>query len=616
MYGQAVWVSAFVRWDDGMLVYENPAIRAITPRTLFHIFSTYDPELYIPLTFFSYQIDYLIGGIQPFQYHFTSFLLHTFNAVLVAWFAMLFFAGGRKGRPVSVWAGLFCGALFLLHPLHTEAVMWVSGRKDVLSTFFFLLTLIYWIRLRQGYGGQVRWREEPIRKFLVAAVGFFALALLSKVMAITLPIILLLLDWRDKRRFTKEMFTEKIPFFALAILFGLIGVGGKTEVVASSTLIDKILMGGKSSIFYIQKILWPDFFSLLYPYYEDIVITSPDFYIPIIAWAVILAFVLLSLKRTRDIAFGLLFYLVTVGPTFLNFTKGGDLDVYFASDRYAYAPSIGIFIALIGTVLAIARPYVQRMCVFLGVVVLSVLAILSYRQSLIWRDTNTLLMNVLRYYPQSHVARNNIANVYRLEGRYDEAIKEFEEALTMREHPRILSNLGAVYRKLGEYDLAIATYERALEIDPNSKEAHFGLGIIHAEQKNYLLAEAEYLKAIAIDPRYEEVHTNLGVILIETGRIDEAIESLRTALAVNPFFVNAHYNLGLAYTRAGRIDDAIAEYEEAVREVPNSVAARINLGLLLHQAGDVNGAIRQFKTILTIDPNNASAKRALQQLRR
>ncbi|NOS67149.1 MAG: tetratricopeptide repeat protein [Candidatus Peribacteraceae bacterium] len=608
VYGKAVWQSEFVRWDDGMLVYENPAIREISPATIKHIFSTYDPELYIPVTFFSYQIDYQIGGIHPFQYHLTNFLFHTFNALLVAWFVMLIFVRGQKAR--SLFLGIFCGLLFLLHPLHTEGVMWVSGRKDLLSTFFLLLTLIYW----------VRWRENPVRRWYLMAIGFFALALMSKVMAITLPVILLLIDWQQGRlRETplrvRQIFTEKIPFFALSIIFGLIGIGGKTKTVASSSTLEKILMAGKSSVFYLRKILWPDNFSLLYPYHKDVVLTSPDFYIPIIVWVVILIIIVLLWRRTRDVAFGVALYAVTVAPTFLNFTKGGDLDVYFASDRYAYFPSIGVFIAVVALISLIAKQRIpKQIAIGIGACVIIALGVRSYVQSQVWRTTYTLLTNVLVHYPESHVAHNNIANAWRLEGRLDDAIGEFEKALAIRPHAKIYANLGAVYRKQGKIPEALEVYRKGIELNPHSREIYMGRSLVWIAQKNYVAAEQDLLRALQEDPTYLEAHINLGATYAYQGNMQKAIEQYRIAINLNPFYPDVRFNLGVALQSTGDIEGAMAQYERAVHLAPRSIAARINYGILLYKTGDADGAREQFEEILTIDPENATARSALEQL--
>ncbi len=623
VYGQAVMKSEFVRWDDGMLVYENPVIREITPRSVGRIFSMYDPELYIPVTFLSYQIDYQIGGIAPLQYHLTNFLFHTLNALLVCWFAMLFFRGSSfaplRMTARSLWLGIFCGAVFLLHPLHTEAIMWVSGRKDLLSTFFFLLTLIYWLRwkaLRSAQGDNRRW--------YLMAVGFFTLALLSKIMAVTLPLILLFLDWREGRtsgaplrRWIQEMIVEKIPFFALAIVFGLIGIGGKTGVVASSSTWEKIIMAGKSSLFYVQKIVWPDFYSLLYAYRDTVTITSPDFYIPMIIWIVIIGIVTgVAMLRPygwiRDVIFGLGFFLVTLSPTFLNFTKGGDLDVYFASDRYAYVPSIGIFIAIIAAATMVIRK--EMVAAVAACIILTGLGYRSYRQSEIWRTTYTLLTNVLVHYPDSHVAHNNIANSYRLEGRLDDAIAEFQKALAIRPHPKVYANLGAVYRKQGKITEALDTYDKALALNPNSKDAYMGRGLVRFAEHNYTAAEADFRRAIEIDQKYLEAHTNLGATYMAEQKLDDAIREYRIALVINPFFPEAHFNLGVALMQKNQLDEAMEAFAMAVGEAPAFIPARINYALLLYKAGDRDAAADQFREVLKIDPKNSAASRALQQM--
>jgi len=456
-------------------------------------------------------------------------------------------------------------------------------------------------------------------------LGFFTLALLSKVMAITLPILLLLIDWQQHRRFTRAMFIEKIPFFALSVLFGVIGLGGKTQTVASSSTLEKILMAGKSSLFYLRKIVWPDTFSLLYPYHKDVVITSPDFYVPILVWIVILIICIVTAygcgvavlrpygKRTRDTAFGVALYAVTVAPTFLNFTKGGDLDVYFASDRYAYFPSIGVFIALIALVMFLVNKMGRGMMI-IGVCMIIALGIRSYVQSQVWRTTYTLLTNVLLHYPESHVAHNNIANAWRLEGRLDDAIGEFEKALAIRPHAKIYANLGAVYRKQGNIQGALDIYGKGLALNPHSREAYMGRSLVWIAQKNYVAAQQDLLQALQEDPTYLEAHINLGATYAYQGNMQKAIEQYRIAIALNPFYPDVRFNMGVALQSTGDIEGAMAQYERAVHLAPRSIPARINYGILLYKTGDAEGAREQFEEILTIDPENATARSALEQI--
>ncbi len=602
IYGRGL-TSEFVRWDDGMLVYENAAIREISPRSVAYVFTHYDPELYIPLTFLSYQLDYRIGQQDPFIYHFTNLLLHTLNALLVAWLAFLL---SRKG-----WMGVLVGLLFAVHPLHTEAVAWVSARKDTLSTFFFLLSLI----------GYIRWRDDGSRRTVALSVLAFALGLMSKVMVVTLPVALLLVDWLEGRKWSLRMLTEKIPYLAVAGVFGVIAVFGKTGVIQSSTLSAKILMACKSAVFYLQQIVWPMNFSLLYPYVKPITLSSPDFLVPICALVVLIILAFQSAKRWRMPAFGLAFYLVTVAPTFVNFAKGGELDVYFASDRYAYVPSIGVFLALtwLGWRLVEALPGNRAILRKIGAAVAGaavvLLGALAFRQSFVWRDTESLFAHVIQLYPESsHVAHNNIGNVHRLKGDYARAVSEYEQAIAIRPHAKTLSNLGTAYRRMGDLTKAESALQRALTVDPRSKEAHFGLGLVRSSQQRFVEARKEYAVALETDPSYEEAYVNVGAIDMATGKLADAEMAFRKAIAINPYFTDAHYNLAVALADQGKIEEAIGAYRLVTQMAPQFTPARLNLGLLLHQSGKLPEARAMFESVLRYDPANRGARSALQQM--
>ena len=588
--------SAFVRWDDGMLIYENPVIRELNPQSVARIFTMYDPELYIPLTFLSYQIDYQIAGVNPWIYHFDNLVLHTLNALLVAWLLLLLL----KNR----WAALAGGIIFALHPLHTEAVMWASARKDVLSTFFYLLAFI----------GYLRYRETDLRRPYMWSLLFFLLGLLSKIMVVTLPAALILADLWQGRKLDRTMIKDKLPYAALALVFTLVAFGGKQAVVAGSTTAMKILMAGKSAIFYLQQILWPAKLSLLYPYVGDIALREPAFYIP---WAILLALIIAAIalrRRLPELWFALALYVMTLAPTFMNFAKGDVLDLYFASDRYAYIPSI----AVIFFVVALLTRRLQRPpwmgATVLGAVTL-LLVVLSYKQSLVWKNTETLLINVIRLYPDSsHVAHNNLGNAYRIEKRYDEAIREFEAAIAVRPTAKAYSNKASVLRLQGKRDEAFVMYQKAIELEPKSAVGRFGLGTLYAEQGNFSGAEAEYRAAMELDPSYEEIPTNLGSLLLKTGRADEAITMYERAIAANPYYAPAHFNLGIAFMQQKRVDEALTHYEEAIAIQPDLTGARINAGLLYHATGRFDEAAEQFRAILRYDPGNDTARSALEQM--
>ncbi len=597
--------NSFVRWDDGMLIYENPAIRAINLSTLKWIFTHFDPELYIPLTFLSYQIDYLIGGIDPFQFHLSNLVLHILNALLAA--AILFALIRRK------WIALLCGLVFLVHPLNTEAVEWASGRKDVLSTFFGLASIVtYFFYL-----------DKPTKKrWYITSVVLFLLGLLSKVMIVTFPVILMLLDIARGRKMDRAFFLDKIPYVALSAIFGAIGVLGKERLLTTSTLSDKILMAFKSMLFYIEQYVWPVRFSLLYPYNGSITLSSVDFFLPMILMVALFASAILLFNRYRLFSAGILFYGITVAPTLLNFSKG-EMDLYFASDRYAYVPQIGLILSIAAIFIAVGewlkRTFdaraVDRAGVIAGSVIILLLGLLAYRQSLVWTDTRTLFQNVIRLYPDaSYVAYNNLCNADRLAGNMERAEEECEKSLEIRKNPKTYSNLGAIYRKKKDYAAAIKTYVEAIAFDAKSAYPHFGLGIVYAETGQYDKAEIEYLQANALKPDYRDVYINLGALYAIQGKYAQAVEQYEKALKIDSFHATALFNLAVAETELQKTDDAIRDYKRAIDAEPSMIAAQINLGLLLYNTGKIDQAIAQFRAVLAIDPDNASAKSALRQL--
>ncbi|NOS68019.1 MAG: phospholipid carrier-dependent glycosyltransferase, partial [Candidatus Peribacteraceae bacterium] len=208
IYGRSLF-NDFVFWDDPDLILDNPFIRGLTPQNVVHAFSTYDPDLYVPLTTVSYQVNYVLGGLQPFIYHLTNLLLHAGSSILVGWIALRL--SGKKS------IALVTALLFAVHPVNVETVAWVSARKDVLSGFFFLLSL----------GSFLRWRTDDDRRWYVLALASFLFGLLSKVSILGLPFLLLLSDWHASRKFTKNSLLSSLPFFLLSIVFGYVAVFGK-----------------------------------------------------------------------------------------------------------------------------------------------------------------------------------------------------------------------------------------------------------------------------------------------------------------------------------------------------------------------------------------------------
>ncbi|MDD4319114.1 MAG: tetratricopeptide repeat protein [Candidatus Peribacteraceae bacterium] len=551
IYGSSLQ-NGFVRWDDGLLVTENPAVRSINAETLGYVFTHFDPELYIPLTFVSYQIDFLFGG-SPSVIHFHSLLLHTLNALLTAWLFLLL-TKGQKG------IALLAGLLFLVHPLHTEAVAWVSSRKDVLSGFFFLASLLAFLSYRQG----------DDRRLYAGSVALFLCALLSKVTVIGLPVLLLLLAWRERRPW-REAWRETVPFFALALLFGIVALFGKQTTLESTSLLPKVLLALQNPVFVLTQFLWPFSFSALYPYTGPLTPFTPAFLVPAAVLLVFSGLVILSLRVGRDIAFGMLFFLLFLVPTVPNLARGEFL--LLGADRYAYLPSVGVLwlVLLIGSVLwdaLAARRSLPLRAVATAALMVLPLAGLSWKahgQSLVWKDTETLFRHVLHSYPDSFMAHNNIGNALRRRGMSDEAIAEFRAALAVRPDPKTWSNLGAVYRKEGMISEALAAYDEALKTGSGSGEPYMGLGLVYAGQGRANDAYEAFTQAIERKPCYAEALLNRGSLLLRSGHFAEAEADEREAVRCDPLSPEARYNLSIALLQQGKRKEAQGQLEHLLR---------------------------------------------------
>ena len=608
LYGASLG-NGFVHWDDGLLIYENAAVRGLSLTNLKTIFTTYDPELYIPLTLFSYQIDYLISGSNPTFYHFHNLVLHILNAILVVALLRLF----TKQKLIAV----LCGVLFLVHPLHTEAVAWSSARKDLLSSLFMLLSMLSYFTYKQHHN----------RRLYIASLAAFALGLLAKVTILGLPLLLLLGRWYQCSEINRATWKESAPFFGLSVVFAIIAALGKTTILSSVTLLETVAMAGKSTAFYLMKFIVPTKLSVLYPYNEQIHLLSPDFLVPYVVVCVIALATLASLKFNKIIAFGMAFFVITLAPSLLNFAKAG--TYYIASDRYAYLPSIGLLLIVAATV---AKLKDKRIGYGALTIIVALFAYGAHAQSMIWKDSETLFSHALKLYPKSHAARNNIGNVYRRNGQTAKAIEQYQAALAIepyagklrtelgkpssleRNTAQIRSNLGSAYRALGNLPEALNQFTAALEHDDQNPQVHLGLAITRQQMGNFSEAESHFKQAIELQPNLAVAYLNLGALYVNSGQIEAGITQYELATDQNPQFPQAHYNLGIALRKMQRNREAKEAFEKAVALEPSFVAARINLGILYAERQDISDAIEQFQEVLKYDPDNANALSALSQL--
>ncbi len=609
-FGRSLF-QGFAPADDSFLVVHNLAAHGVNAESVRLAFTTYDPELYIPLTLVSFQLDYMAAGLQPWMYHLSNLLLHAANALLVMW--LLFLMTGKK------LPALLAGLLFAAHPLHTEAVAWVAGRKDLLSTFFALLSFIAYVKYRNGSRQGYAW-----------SVVTLLLSLLAKLMAVTLPVLFLLYDFLWERRqsvtpsransvmvspvepwhafqgntlhaarhpstelgmtrwtrltMTRSLFLEKLPHFALSLVFGIVAMGGKERILAMLSPMETFLVAAKSTAFYLQKLLLPLNLGVLYPYQGEVGLLKPAFFLPLLALMALAGILLYAWRRSSagrmgGVSFCLLFYLVALSPTLLHGRKGA--SVLFAVDRYAYLPSVGIALLLallISRLLERHRSLRGEALWIPVVIVLAAAAGLSFRQTLTWDSAEALYGNVLKAYPESVDARASLASIRRKQGRITEAFEILKEGLNYGDDPRLRMHAGFVYAANGDVPSAREQFEKVMAADPKDPEPVFAIGSLLEQTGDPAGALERYEVAVDLDPSYVAARVALARLLLAGGKTDEAEVQLRSALEWNPSSMEGHMGMAKLLLKKGEEGGAAAHLRTALRIDGGNGEARRLLG--------------------------------------
>ncbi len=539
----------FVVYDDRTYVTNNPHVRGgISPDGLLWSLTASRAANWHPLTWISHMLDWQLYGDDPMGHHLTSLLLHLVNALL------LFFLLDRLTG--EVWRSAFVAALFALHPLHVESVAWIAERKDLLSTCLGLLATLAYVRYARRPGAG---RYLPVMLLL-------ALGLAAKPMLVTLPFVLLLLDYWPLRRLTWKRVWEKIPLFALAAASSVVTLvvqraGGATRSVEGFPLPERLFNAVVAYATYLWKTVWPRDLAVFYPHPGA----------TLAAWKIGLsALVLIAItavavraRRSRPyLIVGWLWYLGMLVPV-IGLVQVGSQSM---ADRYTYLPLIGLFVIVawvVGDVLP--RPGAARLAVPAAIALVA-LSWSTRAQLGVWRSSETLFEHALAVTERNYVARNNLGLVLAERGLLDEAVTHYEAALSYEpDHAPLHVNLANARLKQARADEAFRHYRRALELDPDSADANYNLGLALARQGRFEEAVARYEKALRAAPEDPELHNNLGSSLARLGAPDEAVEHFTRAIRLRPDYARAHANLAGGLFLLGRYEEAWAEVRAARR---------------------------------------------------
>jgi tetratricopeptide (TPR) repeat protein len=586
--------NGFVNWDDDSHLLENPHYRGLAWEQLRWMFNTCFHGSCMPLNWVTYGLDYVLWGMNPSGYHFTSLIVHAANAVLFYFLSLRLLRLGfgtssiLPNLPIRLAAG-FSALFFSLHPLQVEAVAWTLGREIAIAGLFFMLTLLCYLKAAENASSGL-----PHRRWMSAAWILYALSLLGKEAALTLPFALLVLDVYPLRRLgggpgrwfgsqVRQVWWEKTPFMLLALAAAVRATlekqqSGSIYSITDYGLLPRFAQVLYSLAFYPWKTLIPTALSPLYPLHPFTGLWN----LPMLLSGafVFLLSVFLFIARRRCPA-GLavwLFYVLLLAPVSGIVAFGP----YRVADRFSYMPCLG-WAVLAGAALFYCWQLwgggrIGRRTLVLAqsfsVLLLIALGTLTWGQTQIWQNSEKLWRHALALDEKSSFAHNNLGLVLTERGALEEAINEFR---------------------------------RAVEIDPAFVEAHTNLGNFLALQGSPKEAIDHLRQALEIEPAFANAHNTLGNILADRGELDEAIEHFRKALQTNPESAMTHYNLGRALAKRGELEEAVAHYRKALELGPLDPDAHNNLGLILAGQGKFQEAVEQFHDALRVDPRYAKA---------
>ncbi|MGA2241807.1 MAG: tetratricopeptide repeat protein [Verrucomicrobiota bacterium] len=642
VFGQTL-CHEFVNLDDDRYVSENPVVQKGLTLEGFRWALTYgNIGHWHPLTWLSHMLDCQLYGLHAGGHHLTNVLLHAATTVLLFLVLRRMMrlrseasspqVGLRSNKSIGAttpqvglgaakrvgaeaaqggvpWSSAFVAAVFAIHPLRAESVAWVAERKDILSAFFFMLTLAAYVRYVRRPPSMIRYG---------AVVLFFALGLLSKNMLVTMPFVLLLLDYWPLNRLSSfslrvllRLVAEKIPLFVLSV-----GSCVATALVSEKmTAAHKLPFGLRmenavvSYVIYLWQVIHPLGLACVYP--------NPTNYLPV--WQVAGAVGLLLgisgaawvFRRTHPwLMFGWLWYLGMMVPV-IGLVQ---ISHYAHADRYTYLPQIGLYLAMVWAIKdwTVSWRYRRQGLGVAAVIVIAALMTCAWKQTSYWRNSESLWTHTLACTSENYVAHSNLGITLTLQGRLDEAMEHFQKALDICPgYPECHNNLGNVLVKRGQVDDAMAHYQKAIELNPNHAEFYINLGHLLATQGRTTEAIAQFRRAIDLNPDFAEAHCNLGMAFGILGQLDEAVGQYRKAIKIKPDYANAHGNLANVLAAQGKLDEAITEYQQTLELEPKSAQAHFRFGQALQTQHKYEAAETEYQKALELEPGHLPAHLSL-----
>ncbi len=609
IYGQTVGFG-FINFDDNQYVYENPFVfSGLSWTTIKWAFSEFHSANWHPLTWLSHQLDATLFGLNAGAHHATNVIFHLINSIL----AFIVFQIYTK----SFWKSAVIAALFAVHPMHVESVAWISERKDVLSTMFWLLTM--WT-----YFGYVE--KGKNRNCYLLTILLFILGLMAKPMLVTLPFVLLLMDYWSLERLKnlkdlKPLIIEKIPFFVLSAASSYITIlaqksSGAIQNLEALPFQTRIINAVSAYAKYIISLFYPVNLSVWYPYNENFSVLE-------IAGSVILliavtAFCLWQVKKRKYLIVGWLWFLGTLVPV-IGLVQVGAQPM---ADRYTYLPYFGLFIMLVCG-LAELFDYLKinrKAVLLLSIVVVLILSFISFRQTSFWKSDETLYAHSLSVTQDNYLILQNYCHFLMLKDRLDEAEKLCRDSIEVKpRYAEAVNTLGIIQFKRGQYAEAAESFGKTLEIAPGYKEIYFNYSNALSLSGKPVEAEEQLAKAIVFTPPnanpvvWIETLSNLAAAYGKAEKFENAAENYTRILQIAPERADIRANYALTLYKLKKLDEAQNQIEYSIRQNPDLPDSYNNYGLILLEKNEKEKSAEQFEKALKLKPDFKQAEENLKK---
>lgn len=598
-------------WDDDSYVTENKNLQSWEGIQRIWTERESSPQYY-PLVFSTFWVENQLWGLNPRGYHLTNILLHALNAILA----------GLVLVKLRVPGAFLIALLFAVHPVQVESVAWVTERKNVLSGFFYLSSLLVYLKfyfLRQGSisatprnSSGLFHEDNKAWIYYLLSLLLFISALLSKTVSCSLPVVIILLIWMLKDRLSLKDVIPLVPFFVIGLVLGLNTVWmEKVHVGAHGldwgfTFLERSIIAGRALWFYVGKIILPVGLTFIYPRWDINGASLFQIIFPLFILVIMSALWWLRARLGKGPLVAACIFAITLFPA-LGFIDYYPMRFSFVADHFQYLASLAIISLVIAAAIRGKEKFLKRVPEFtghiIGLIIVLTFAFMTWQQAHIYKDEEVLWRDTIRKNPNAWIAHNNLGSCLYDRREYKEAINHFIAALQIKStEADIHYNLGQAYTKIDRLDLAITEYEQAILRQPDFFKAYNNLGIIYKDKGEIDKALSAYMTAIDLKPDYAKAYANLGALYDAIGKNDDALKAYQKAAQIDSSLTGVFVNIGVAYEKMGRLLNAVTAYQKAIKIDRESGEAYYNLGYIYLRTSREQQAIPLFLKAIEIFP--------------